>query len=157
VLYSPFRQEVASDYLVYTGTANTLPSDSTDPLATVPVRYANRTGDQKYQAESIAGWYYLAVKLGATPEGGDTNGVPVRIDLTVTGTKEAGPTYTTAGNTFDGNPSASPSGTPEKPLAAADSSPLGTAMWIIIPTAVVLGGVAVAVTLVLRRRRSVTR
>jgi Ca-activated chloride channel family protein len=153
-LYSPFRQEVASEYSVYTGSGNALPSDGSAAVATVPVRYQNRTGATEYRAESLAGWYYLAVKLGATPDGGDTNAVGVRIDLTVTGGTEAGPHYARSADVFGGASHApSATGTAAAPRAAADTSPLTTAAWIVIPILVAAGAATtVAVTLVRRRR-----
>ncbi|UAK31663.1 VWA domain-containing protein [Nocardia asteroides] len=91
-LYNPIRQEIGSDFAAYTGTDQVLPNQ--DPMATVPIRYANRTaGDSKARRQAVPGWYYIAVKLGSTFEEGDAAPVPIRLDLSVTGHREPGPTY----------------------------------------------------------------
>ncbi|MGK8524229.1 vWA domain-containing protein [Nocardia asteroides] len=94
-LYSPIRQEIASDFAAYTGTGQVLPNQQTqEAMATVPIRYANRTvNDSKTRRQSVPGWYYIAVKLGSTFEEGDAAPVPIRLDLTVTGEPETGPAY----------------------------------------------------------------
>ncbi|MEU7632446.1 VWA domain-containing protein [Nocardia sp. NPDC049220] len=94
-LYSPIRQEIGSDFSAYTGTDHVLPSNK--PMATVPIRYANRTATSlDARKESVGGWYYLAVKLGSTfTEKGDGTPVPIQLDLTVGGTRENGPVYST--------------------------------------------------------------
>ncbi|MEU7765128.1 VWA domain-containing protein [Nocardia sp. NPDC049190] len=92
-LYSPIRQEIDSDFGAYTGTDHVLPSNK--PMTTVPIRYANRTATGlDARKESVAGWYYLAVKLGSTfTEKGDAAPVPIQLDLTVGGARENGPVY----------------------------------------------------------------
>ncbi|MGY1944137.1 vWA domain-containing protein [Nocardia asiatica] len=91
-LYGPIRQEIASDFAAYTGTDTVLPSK--DAMATVPIRYANRTADEvRTRGQSVPGWYYIAVKVGSTFEQGDAAPVPIRLELTLTGDREAGPTY----------------------------------------------------------------
>ncbi|MFC4605674.1 vWA domain-containing protein [Rhodococcus kronopolitis] len=95
-LYSPTRERIDSDFAAYTGTEQVLPS-SRDALATVPIRYGNRTSDTyEHRTQSVAGWHYIAVKLGSTAAEGDNLPVPVQLDLTLTGTPEAGPKYADA-------------------------------------------------------------
>ncbi|MBF6303208.1 hypothetical protein IU459_37855, partial [Nocardia amamiensis] len=64
VLYSPYRAEIESDTGAYTGSEQLLPSGK--QLATVPVRYANREEGGELVTQSVAGWYYIAVKAGQT-------------------------------------------------------------------------------------------
>ncbi|MEV6340389.1 VWA domain-containing protein [Nocardia vinacea] len=98
-LYSPIREGIDSDFASYTGTEGVLPTNKA--IATVPIRYNNRKADQlESRREAVIGWYYIAVKLGSTFEQGENRPVPVQLDLTVTDTKESGPTY--AGTIGDG-------------------------------------------------------
>ncbi|MFI6365381.1 VWA domain-containing protein [Nocardia sp. NPDC050630] len=91
-LYSPIREEIDSDFSSYTGTEGVLPTNKA--IATVPIRYNNRKADQlEPRREAVAGWYYIAVKLGSTFEQGENRPVPVQLDLTVTDTKDSGPKY----------------------------------------------------------------
>ncbi|MEV6428093.1 VWA domain-containing protein [Nocardia sp. NPDC051463] len=95
-LYSPIREEIDEDFAAYTGTDNVLPSNK-PALATVPIRYNNRKADDlKIRRQAIAGWYYIAVKVGSTFEEGGTKPVPIRLDLTVSGAREDGPKYSTS-------------------------------------------------------------
>ncbi len=54
----------------------------------------------------MAGWYYLAVKVGSNTGLRKGASVPVTIDLTVAGEPEPGPTYENA--TDGGLPAAAP-------------------------------------------------
>lgn len=158
VLYSPMGEEIDSDTHVYTGVDRVLPSN--DPaLVTVPIRYNNRNADQSQtRKQAVAGWYYIAVKLGSAHTPGHEVPVPITLDLTVAGNQEAGPTYATAlnngvfGETATGSETPAPSG--EDSVAARqsdDDSPLGK---ILIAAALTVG-VALAGTgiwLVARRR-----
>ncbi|WP_328400087.1 vWA domain-containing protein [Nocardia sp. NBC_00403] len=95
-LYSPIREEIDEDFAAYTGTDNVLPSNK-PALATVPIRYNNRKADDlDIRRQAVAGWYYIAVKVGSTFEEGGTNPVPIRLDLTVSGAQEDGPKYSTS-------------------------------------------------------------
>jgi len=153
-LYTPFRQEISSKTNAYTGSAVTLPSDSASEKAitTVPVRYNNRTADAiGTRAQSVAGWYYLAVKLGATAQEGANVPVPVSLDLTVTKAEGAGPTYATAngGGVFGERPALGE--TPvTTPVAAATSTSSNGPILIAAAGAVVV--LAVVAFLVIRRR-----
>ncbi|MDQ0377411.1 vWA domain-containing protein [Amycolatopsis thermophila] len=111
--YNPYRAEIASDTTVFTGSGGTLPTNG--PIATAPVRYHNRDADNsKVRTQAVAGWYYIAVKLGATFDAGEDVPVPVTLDLTVAGTPEPGPAYTSpAGGVFGG----------DKPTETAEAVP----------------------------------
>ncbi|WP_069160953.1 vWA domain-containing protein [Nocardia altamirensis] len=157
-LYSPFGDEIDWDSHVYTGTAGVLPSN--DPaMVTVPIRYHNRDADQAdVRKQSVAGWYFIAVKLGSTFEEGHTP-VPVRLDLTVAGTPEPGPVYSSALNGGVLGENAGPR--LDKPLdraVAQDvSSSKSSQNWI--PIAAIGAGVVAILGVVLgwlfiRRRRS---
>ncbi|MFE3321339.1 VWA domain-containing protein [Nocardia sp. NPDC059195] len=140
-MYSPLGREIDSDTTVYTGT-----SSAELTLASVPVRYANRDeSDGQVKRASVAGWYYIAVKLG-TPGGTDTMPpAPVQLDLTVSGTAEPGPTYIGAG----------PEAAPEKPVAVSDS-PTTSEPWtvyvLIGAGLALLAGIGTAIFVVSRRR-----
>ncbi|WP_198285918.1 vWA domain-containing protein [Saccharomonospora marina] len=93
-LYAPSREQIDWDGTAYTGSANALPTH--DPsIATVPVRYNNRTADEhSARSQSVAGWYYIAVKVSPPHEDdGTAHPVPVHIELTVGGEPEQGPRY----------------------------------------------------------------
>ncbi|MFE3545731.1 VWA domain-containing protein [Nocardia sp. NPDC059177] len=92
-LYSPLGRQIDADTTSYSGR-----SPAELKLASVPIRYANRdSNDSEVQRQSVAGWYYLAVKVGL-PIGADAlPPTPVQLDLTVSGSPEAGPTYVTGG------------------------------------------------------------
>ncbi|MGW4533239.1 vWA domain-containing protein [Nocardia sp. NPDC004340] len=162
--YNPIREEIDSDTGAYTGSDTVLPSSKA--LATTPVRYTNRSAD-RYESheEALAGWYYISVKVGSnhTTMGSNTP-VPVQVDLTVSGTEESGPRYTSTADIFGehSGPSVSrtsPSGkTPGAPVAADSTESKSNSTLILIAaavgaTVVVLGGVLIAV-LVARGRRS---
>jgi Ca-activated chloride channel family protein len=96
VLYAPTREELDRDFGSYTGADAVLPAN--DPaFATVPIRYSNRdSADLETRRQAVPGWYYIAVKAGSTAKEGDKRPVPIRLDLTVSGTQEPGPSYSTA-------------------------------------------------------------
>ncbi|MFG1798101.1 VWA domain-containing protein [Nocardia sp. NPDC049149] len=157
-LNSPFGDEIDWDSHVYTGTAGVLPSN--DPaMVTVPIRYHNRDADQAdVRKQSVAGWYYIAVKLGSTFEEGHTP-VPVRLDLTVAGAREPGPVYSSALNGGVLGENAGPR--PDKPLdhavAQDESSTTSSTNWL--PIAAIGAGVVAILGVALgwlftRRRRS---
>ncbi|MEU0543035.1 VWA domain-containing protein, partial [Nocardia sp. NPDC005978] len=92
-LYSPVGAEVDFDTHVYTGKDVSLPL-SGKVMATVPIRYANRTASTaRLRQEALAGWYYIAVKVGPPATAGDERPVPVRLTLTLAGNPEPGPVY----------------------------------------------------------------
>ncbi|MFC9790835.1 VWA domain-containing protein [Rhodococcus sp. NPDC127528] len=94
-LYSPGREEIASDFSSYTGSDDVLPSKDS-ALATAAVRYANRDSDDlAVHKAALPGWYYIAVKVGSTSSKGGGLPVPIRLDLTVGGAGEGGPAYAT--------------------------------------------------------------
>ncbi|WP_067861014.1 vWA domain-containing protein [Nocardia shimofusensis] len=100
-LYSPWAEEIGYDGSGYNGEELVrLPDDG--PLATIPIRYANRDLRRERAAQSVAGWYYIAVKVGPSSDDETAQPVTVTIDLTVSGDPESGPTYTNpvAGGVF---------------------------------------------------------
>lgn len=121
-LYSPTRERIDSDFAAYTGTDQVLPSNK-DALATVPIRYGNRNSDIfENRTQSVAGWYYIAVKLGSTAAEGDNLPVPVQLDLTVTGTPEDGPKYADAVAAGIFGENAAPAGASTSPTGGATST-----------------------------------
>ncbi|WP_051180087.1 vWA domain-containing protein [Nocardia concava] len=162
-LYSPIREEIDSDFSAYTGQEAVLPTSKA--MATVPIRYGNRKADQSdTRKQSVAGWYYIAVKLGSTftTKGANTP-VPMRLDLTVTDTKESGPKYAAAADIFGEKSVATvagktPATNPTSAVAAANStqSTSNSTKLIIFAVlgvgAVVLAGALVGL-LVARKRR----
>lgn len=147
-LYSPVAEKIAQDTHVYLGTDGVLPANG-PAVATVPIRYNNRAADEStVRKQALAGWYYIAVKLGGN---GANAPVPMRLDLTVAGTPENGPTYaeSAAGGVL---------GTDKKP-----TQPTGTAtatgesdakVWLIAAgTGIGLVVIGVAAVLVIRRSR----
>jgi Ca-activated chloride channel homolog len=170
-LYSPARGTAAWDTNGYTGGGvQSLPSADRDAFATLPVRYRNReVGNdpdiyQHRSVQSVAGWYYISVKLGRNLFRSDGN-PPVSLTLTVslTGTPEKGPEYANAagddtfGSTGNTVPAASPSPTvsASAALPKASNKPVLVG-WVIAGSAG--GGVlavgAVAIVLLARRRRT---
>lgn len=162
-MFNPIRQEIDSDTAAYLGTESVLPSGK--KLATVPVRYNNRTLGEHYANKTVLpGWYYIAVKVGMnfTAQGKGTP-VPVQLDVTVGGDKESGPRYSTTADVF--GEKSMPNATRATPSAKApgastansDSSESNSTMLIIAGAvgalALVVVGVLVAV-LVARGRRS---
>ena len=164
-MYTPTREEIEQDNMVYTGPDLTLPTNS-PALTTVPVRYGNRAADVVgSRTQSVAGWYYISVQVGAPSEdNGAAAPVPVQLDVSVTGTPEAGPQYAFASAEAR---QAGPFGEGKVPAAAAPQaetapSAAGTATssTLISPlgwAAIGAAGALVAslvVALALRRRRA---
>ncbi|MFE9788049.1 VWA domain-containing protein [Nocardia salmonicida] len=140
-LFSPLGREIDSDTAAYTGR-----SSAELALASVPVRYANREeSDSRVQRESVAGWHYIAVKLGL-PMGADAMPpTPVQFDVTVSGTAEPGPTYLG----FGSQPA------DEQPVAVSGSATVARpwALSVLIGAGVALvAGIGVAIVVVARRR-----
>ncbi|WP_433604978.1 vWA domain-containing protein [Prescottella agglutinans] len=96
VLYAPTHEELDRDFGAYTGVDTVLPANE-PAFATMPIRYSNRdSADLETRKQSVPGWYYIAVKAGSTSTEGDKTPVPIRLDLTVSGTQEPGPAYSAA-------------------------------------------------------------
>ncbi|WP_433559580.1 vWA domain-containing protein [Pseudonocardia xinjiangensis] len=116
-LYTPFREEIASERMVYTGKDFTLPT-----ISTAPVRYNNRAADATtVRTQSVAGWYYIAVQVGPVADDARSAApVPVRLDVSVTGTAEPGPRYDPA----SGDAAAGPFGENRSPAPAAPQEPV---------------------------------
>ncbi|NUP32575.1 MAG: hypothetical protein HOU01_12760, partial [Streptomycetaceae bacterium] len=110
--FTPFRQRIDFDTGAYTGLQQVSPGKYKE-LATVPIRYANRQSDTvALRRQSVAGWYYIAVKVGKPSAKGSPAPVRIRLDVTVDGHDSAGPTYTGSADVFGDN---SP---PKRPAAA---------------------------------------
>ncbi|RZS43467.1 Ca-activated chloride channel family protein [Herbihabitans rhizosphaerae] len=160
-LYNPFRQEIDSDGTAYTGSSVELPSSAAAAL--VPVRYKNRVAnDADARKQGMAGWYYIAVKVGPTSASGNDAPVPVRIDLTVSGNREEGPRYASPsiGGVFGENAPKQPQQAPLPAVGAqqpapATSSTDNSVVWIIVAAAagaLLVAGIAGG--LAIRRRRN---
>ena len=155
-LYSPSRKEIEWDFYMYNGSVYHMPANQ-PAFSTVPVRYANRTAeDHELRTQSVAGWYYISVQLGPSREDIGPAPVPIQLDLSVTGTPEAGPRYATVDAQPSGGTPAPSDGAPV-PEAAAQGhattvalvSPLG---WTVAGAAAALVA-ALATALVVRGRR----
>lgn len=138
-LYNPLGSEIGADTNAYTGRSSTELR-----LASVPIRYANRDS-YNVRAQSVAGWYYLAVKVGI-PSGADAMPpTPVQLDVTVAGAAERGPTYLGA--------SAQPGA--QQPVAVSGPATVARpwAWYVLIGAGVALiAGIGVAILVVSRRR-----
>ncbi|WP_433678555.1 vWA domain-containing protein [Nocardia sp. CA-119907] len=159
-LYSPIREEIDSDFSAYTGTDGVLPTNKA--MATVPIRYSNRKADQlPPRRQAVAGWYYIAVKLGASFEHGEARPVPVQLDLTVTDTREGGPRYetTVGGGVFGENSTGTKTPTSSGTTAvaaestASESSSSTGKIVIALIGVVVIGAVGAMIGFVVARRR----
>ncbi|MGW5383087.1 vWA domain-containing protein [Nocardia sp. NPDC003963] len=152
-LYNPYRAEIDFDTMAYTGSEQLLPSH--DPaLATAPIRYLNReAADTGVAGQSLAGWYYIAIKLSPTDK---VAPVPIELEVDIAGTPESGPRYA------DDSTSNATFGEDSHPLASGEASdqPDGTADGISTVVGIAVGIVAVVLILavttavVLRRRRT---
>jgi Ca-activated chloride channel homolog len=156
-LYAPSRAEIGHYGRAIDGPPVTLPDDGRDAIATLPVRYRNRelTGQDDSSSgplanQSVAGWYTIAVRLGTTsePSAGDGQSVPLRLDVTLTGTAEPGPRYATAADTFG---DASP--TPRTKAAARSTEEDQAPLWPwLLAGAGAVAMVAAGATVYLARR-----
>ncbi|MBF6212813.1 VWA domain-containing protein [Nocardia puris] len=91
-LYSPLRAQIDSATTGHDGSqARALPGDG-KALATVPVTYLNREHQRpSVRVQALPGPHYLMVRVNS--DAGDCGALPVRIDLAVTDTGGAPPTY----------------------------------------------------------------
>jgi Ca-activated chloride channel homolog len=160
-LYTPFRERIDFESNVYTGGSVTLPKDS---ISTAPVRYNNRTADARaVRTQSVAGWYYIAVQVGPVArDQASAAPVPVRLEVSVTGTVEPGPRYDAAsldaaraGPFGENRPPGATA--PQEPVAApgnaATRSAISPAGWVVIAVGAVLVAALAGGGLALRRRR----
>ncbi|WP_406229660.1 vWA domain-containing protein [Nocardia sp. NBC_01009] len=138
-LYSPIRERIDNDTMVYTGSDQVLPSN--DPaMATVPIRYNNRNADDHdIRTQAVAGWYYIAVKLGSTSADRGSTPVPIRLDLTVSGAQEGGPKYSTSAtdgvfgeNTPAGGGKSTGAGAPGAAASAAGATESKSSALIVV-------------------------
>lgn len=162
-LYSPARGRVAWQTTAYTGAAKALPYDEPG-FTTLPVRYQNRAlNDREEQAQSVAGWYYIVVKLGRASGGGEHLPVPVTLKVSLTGSQEPGPTYadvdagedafggTGGGSASSGQATSTPAGQVALKPASEQSSLLCWVVAAVVVAALVAAG-AVGTVLAVRRR-----
>ncbi|MEU4598415.1 VWA domain-containing protein [Nocardia sp. NPDC023988] len=144
VLYSPLGREIATDTNAYTGRSSAELS-----VESVPVRYANREqSDSAVKQQAIAGWHYLAVKVGQ-PSGADAMPpTPVQLDVSVSGTAEPGPAYRGGGDVLGEQSHDQP--------VTVDGSTATTRPWpryaLVGAGIALLLGIGVVVVVVVRRR-----
>ncbi|MEU4315047.1 VWA domain-containing protein [Nocardia sp. NPDC024068] len=150
-LYAPSRKELDDDFTSYSGPENTLPTNE-PALATAPIRYLNRAADDSKIAEqAVAGYYYIAVKVGPNNEG-VAPPVPVELEIDISGDREPGPRYQ------DGTNSTGTFGDNAKPAAANEAAPDGTdsgsspLVWVAAAVGAGIVLVVIAVVLLTRRR-----
>ncbi|MGW5383086.1 vWA domain-containing protein [Nocardia sp. NPDC003963] len=154
-LYAPSRKEIDNDFAAYTGSEQVLPTNE-PALATPPIRYLNRKeADSTIAEQAVAGYYYIAVKLGPNSGTGIAPAVPVELEIDVVGTAESGPRYQ------DGAETTGTFGENEKPATgngtdrAADESDSAVSP-LVWGTAVALGAglllIVVVVVLLARPR-----
>ncbi|WP_280468233.1 vWA domain-containing protein [Nocardia cyriacigeorgica] len=153
-LYAPYREELDSDTTSYGGQEKTLPTN--DPaLATAPIRYLNREANGDIAKQAVAGWYYIAVKLSPAAGEGRAAGVPIELELDVSGEPEPGPQYREAsGETFGNDkPVDRPGG--DQTVAAADSGDddgISPVVWVASALGVcVVAALGILVVLIRRR------
>ncbi|HLT03125.1 MAG TPA: hypothetical protein VK001_13140, partial [Geminicoccaceae bacterium] len=147
-LYSPWAEEIDSDGGGYSGSEPVLlPGDG--PAATLPIRYTNRELRGSRAAQSVAGWYYIAVKLGPPYDEGPAQPATVTI--------EPGPAYATPvrDGVFGAPDETNPAATAADPAATAadhSSGPFPLPLLAALVGAVGLIAVLAAVLLAARRR-----
>jgi Ca-activated chloride channel family protein len=159
-LATPVRKQVQYETTAYTGHDEGLPVVA-DSLASSRVLYRNRFLQPRLPTNvSIDGWYYIAVGLipPVTTDATPASGMPITLDVTVTGDTVPAPAYATVAGATTGDPV--PSGTPGStsgPAAAAPAtrSVSHTAALLAfggLGTVLVLGIAAGVLLLALRRR-----
>ncbi|WP_277830095.1 vWA domain-containing protein [Speluncibacter jeojiensis] len=164
-VYSPLRETIGSDFSSYTGTTTEL-SDG-GKLGTPAVRYRNRTVPAEVGRSSLPGWYYIAVKVGSTSEGGTSAPVPVRLSVSVAGDHEPGPTYGTplTSGIFEASADTPAAGArsgpaPSRPSAVMSAGPQqdsgsdGVLIGVAVAAGVAVCAAVVGGVLWRRRRRS---
>ncbi|MFE3443297.1 VWA domain-containing protein [Nocardia sp. NPDC059180] len=156
-LYAPSREEIDSDTTSYGGHEKILPTN--DPaLATAPVRYLNRdVRDGAIAKQAVAGWYYIAVKLSPSAGNERAAGVPIELELDVTGDPEPGPQYReAAGETFGNDkPVDRPGG--DQTVAAGESGDgdgVPPVVWVASALGVCVVAAAGILVALIRRRRT---
>ncbi|GAB2657186.1 vWA domain-containing protein [Nocardia goodfellowii] len=156
-LYTPFRTEIDDDTTAYTSSDLVLPAN--DPaVATIPIRYRNREADVvKLREQSVAGWYYIAVKLspGSEPEQARGVPVPIEVELSVSGSPEPGPTYRSTGTpaeTFGGNGESATEGPGAQAASSSESEGISPMVLAAGGAVLILVVGAPMLFLMLRRR-----
>ncbi|MFB6821632.1 hypothetical protein ACFCXA_08590 [Streptomyces virginiae] len=110
-LYSPYRGLISDKDVSYDGKQAGITLEKT-----APVTYENRfANDRTVQPVSVAGWYYLAVTMGAKVADFTEDAVPVPLTLRldVAGTRVKGPAY-------QGSPAAGGFGVGDEDRSAAE-------------------------------------
>ncbi|MGX1810742.1 vWA domain-containing protein [Nocardia sp. NPDC055321] len=150
-LYSPVGAEIDYDTHVFTGKDVSLPT-SGKTMGTVPIRYANRDASTAaLRQQALAGWYYIAVKVGSPAEAGDERPVPVRLNLTLAGNPEPGPEYEAGGS--NAMPADKPAAAPATAAPnAAEPASSRTPILLAAGAGVLVLLAAGAVVLLIRRR-----
>ncbi|WP_406290180.1 hypothetical protein [Embleya sp. NBC_00896] len=161
-LYNPVREELARESAAVFDTEHIF-SGRPDSFATRPVRYLNRSDRQQEVADTLPGWYYIAVAVQGAGEQRSLS-----VDVSVGGTKEPGPGYApdaqppttqSGGSAPSGKAAASRAPTTafgEQPAGgdhgdeSASSAFGGPAVWLGLPLALLLG--AGLASWVIRRR-----
>lgn len=159
-LYTPFRGILDSSAGAYNGYEQYLISPD-NPIATAPIRYRNRVAENsELHQHSVAGWYYIAVKLGL-PQDKSGTAVPVTLSVSVDGSPQNGPDYQfasaaqeDAGVFGDGKPkgdnaSTSDAGAPEPTAADTDNRRMA---WVAGGVGALVAVAAVVLATLLRRR-----
>lgn len=143
------------------GSALLFKEESTERTASVYTAPVNRgnskvdydtagdVGTARAQWTTVAGWYYVVVRVSATQQDQQptTRSLPARLNLAVVGTPTAGPTYVGA----DGTAAAAPAATQLSQGGTSDSAS-GAATALRIGGSVFVVAAAAAVVAFLRRR-----
>lgn len=134
-------------------------TEETAGTYTAPVNAANRkvsyrdsgdVGTSSTQWTTVAGWYYVVVRVGAADKGTKltTTKLPARLNLAVTGSPTAGPSYVGT----DGKVVAAPPATELSQGGSSDSGSDTAAILRVAGSALVIALAAGVVALLLRRR-----
>lgn len=136
--------------------------ESTEQTAgtyTAPVNAANRNvtydsagdvGTDSAQWTTVAGWYYVVIRVAASDDGAKlpTKKLPARLNLAVIGSPTAGPTYVAA----DGKAVAAPPASELSQGGSSDSGSGTTTALRIAGSALVVALAAGVIAVLLRRR-----
>lgn len=134
-------------------------TEETAETYTAPVNAANRkvsyedvgdVGTSRAQWTTVAGWYYVVVRVGASDANTKltTKKLPARLNLEVTGSPTNGPSYVGA----DGTAAAAPPATQLSQGGRSDSGSGTTTILRVAGSALVIALAAGVVALLLRRR-----
>ncbi|NUS93591.1 MAG: VWA domain-containing protein [Nocardia sp.] len=154
-LYAPSRKEIDNDFAAYTGSEQVLPANE-PALATPPVRYLNReAADNKITEQAVAGYYYIAVKVGPNSGAGIAAPVPVELEIDIVGDPEPGPRYqdgTASTGTFGENEKAATGNEDAQATGESDSAVSPLVWGVVIALGAGLALISGVVVLLARRR-----